>query len=84
MMGALAEFERSLIAERTAAGLEAAKQRGQKLGRKPALPAAQVLHARRPLAAGESPRDVARTLKVGRSTLYRHLPGEDRPRAASP
>ncbi len=33
MFGALAEFERSLISERTKAGLEAAKSRGRKLGR---------------------------------------------------
>lgn len=35
ILGALAEFERSLIVERTQAGLKAAKQRGQKLGRRP-------------------------------------------------
>ena len=37
ILGALAEFERSLIVERTQAGLKAAKQRGAKLGRKPSL-----------------------------------------------
>ena len=35
MMGAVAEFERSLIVERTQAGMSAARRRGQKLGRKP-------------------------------------------------
>ena len=42
MMGALAEFERSLIVERTQAGMDAARRRGQKLGRKPALTPEQV------------------------------------------
>lgn len=73
MMGALAEFERSLIVERTRAGLTAAKRRGVKLGRKPVLTPAQVKHARRLIDDGESPRIVASTLRVARSTLWRAL-----------
>lgn len=71
VMGALAEFERSLIVERTRAGLAAAKQRGAKLGRRPSLTAAQVAHARKLIEAGESPAPVAKSLNVSRSTLYR-------------
>lgn len=74
LMAALAEFERSLIVERTRAGLKAAKRRGVKLGRKPTLTEDQLVHACRLIEQGESPRDVARTLRVHRSTLYRHLP----------
>lgn len=56
MMAALAEFERSLIVERTRAGLKAAKRRGVKLGRKPSLTAAQVARARHLIdAAGRVP-----------------------------
>jgi Site-specific recombinases, DNA invertase Pin homologs len=73
IMGALAEFERSLISERTRAGMSAAKRRGQHLGRRPALTRTQIDHARSLIAAGESPTAVARSLKVGRSTLYRAL-----------
>lgn len=73
MMSALAEFERSLIVERTCAGLTAAKRRGVKLGRKPVLTPAQVKHARRLIDDGESPRIVASTLRVARSTLWRAL-----------
>lgn len=73
MMGALAEFERSLIVERTHAGLRAAKRRGVKVGRKPMLTTAQVAHARRLIDGGESPRTVASTLRVGRTTLWRAL-----------
>jgi DNA invertase Pin-like site-specific DNA recombinase len=74
MMGALAEFERSLIQERTRAGLEAAKKRGARLGRPPALSPAQIKHAKALIAAGEGPDDIAKSLGVGRSTLYRYLP----------
>jgi DNA invertase Pin-like site-specific DNA recombinase len=73
MMAALAEFERSLIVERTRAGLKAAKRRGVKVGRKPTLTQAQVTHARRLIDGGESPRTVASTLRVGRTTLWRAL-----------
>ncbi len=73
MMGALAEFERSLIQERTRAGLDAAKKRGARLGRPLALSPAQIKHAKALIAAGESPHDVAKSLGVGRSTLYRAI-----------
>jgi DNA invertase Pin-like site-specific DNA recombinase len=73
MMGALAEFERSLIAERTKAGLQAAKRRGVKLGRKPKLTEAQVAHARQLMDGGENGRTVARSFGVARSTLYEAL-----------
>lgn len=73
VLGALAEFERSLIVERTQAGLKAAKRRGQKLGRKPSLSDEQRRHARALLAKGESPAAVARLLNVCRATLYNSL-----------
>jgi DNA invertase Pin-like site-specific DNA recombinase len=73
MMGALAEFERSLIAERTRAGLEAAKARGARLGRPAVLSDEQIEDARTLIANGKSVSAVARSLNVGRSTLYRVL-----------
>jgi DNA invertase Pin-like site-specific DNA recombinase len=73
IMGALAEFERGLIVERTQAGIQAAKKRGVHLGRRPSLAAAQIDHARALIERGESPRAVARTMHVGKSTLYRAL-----------
>lgn len=73
MMGALAEFERSLIVERTQAGLEAAKSRGVQLGRRKKLTGKQVEHARALLSSGESGHNVAQSLGVGRATLYRAL-----------
>lgn len=51
IMGALAEFERDLIQERTKAGLRAAKKRGKRLGRPPVLTAAQIAHAKTAIEA---------------------------------
>ena len=73
LLGSLAELERSIIRERTAAGLDAAKARGTRLGRRPKLSAAQVDHARRLIEGGESPSGVARSFGVARSTLYKAL-----------
>jgi DNA invertase Pin-like site-specific DNA recombinase len=73
ILAALAEFERALIVERTQAGLKAAKQRGAKLGRKPALSEEQREHVRELLDRGESPAAVAKLLKVCRGTLYNSL-----------
>ncbi len=77
IMGALAEFERGLIVERTQAGIQAAKKRGVRLGRRPSLAPPQVDHARALIERGESPRAVARTMHVGKSTLYRALKDTD-------
>ncbi len=73
VIGALAEFELALIVERTRAGLNAAKARGVRLGRRPSLTVEQALEARRLINRGEEPRNVARVFGVDRSTLYRHF-----------
>jgi DNA invertase Pin-like site-specific DNA recombinase len=78
MMGALAEFERSLIQERTRAGLSAARQRGVHVGRRPALSVGQIEHAKLLIQNGENPTIVARSFGVGRSTLYRSLSEQER------
>src|SRR6202049_652847 len=73
MIGVLAELERSLISERTRAGVKAAQRRGVKFGRKPKLTPQQIAHARTLLDAGERREDVAALFKVNRVTLYRAL-----------
>ena len=73
LMGALAEFERSLIVERTQAGLASARKRGVRIGRPPALTSAQVKHARKLIESGDRPSSVAASLGVNRATLYRAL-----------
>src|SRR6266705_6859328 len=69
MIGVLAELERSLITERTRAGVKAAKARGVKFGRKPALTPKQLKHARELRAQGMRVEDIADLLPVSRSTL---------------
>jgi len=75
IFGALAEFERQIIRERTRAGLDAARSRGRRPGRKPALTAKDILVARALLADREiNVEEVARRLGVSQATLYRHIP----------
>ena len=73
MIGVLAELERSLISERTRAGVAAAQRRGVKFGRKRKLSQQQVEHARKLLEHGEAPQTVAASFGIGRSTLYRRV-----------
>lgn len=74
MMGALAEFERALIAERTRAGIEAARNRGRRLGRPPKLTPDDILYAAVALASGEVRLgELARTLQVSPLTLSRAM-----------
>ena len=73
MIGVLAELERSLISERTRAGVKAAQRRGVKFGRKLSLTPKQIEHARTLIDNGEARQYVADLLNVGRSTLYRAL-----------
>jgi len=72
-IGILAELERSLISERTRAGVKAAQRRGVKFGRKPKLTPPQITHARKLIDAGERREDVTALLNVDRTTLYRAL-----------
>jgi DNA invertase Pin-like site-specific DNA recombinase len=74
VFGALAEFERELMRERTQAGLRAARARGRQGGRPPKLDPQQVEFARTLMDNPETRvEDVCRTLRISRSTLYRHL-----------
>lgn len=74
VVGALAEFERDLIKERTSAGLASAKARGVRLGRPKAMTDAQIAIARSLKANGElSSGKIADHLGVSRATLYRSL-----------
>lgn len=76
IFASLAEFERSIIRERTRAGLDAARARGRTGGRPPALSEQDCAVAKTLLADPNiTVRDVARRLNVAPSTLYRHLPG---------
>jgi DNA invertase Pin-like site-specific DNA recombinase len=76
IFGALAEFERAVIRERTSAGLQAARERGKKGGR-PRTLGLKDLAAAKAMLADPAIRveDVAARLKVSPATLYRHIPG---------
>jgi DNA invertase Pin-like site-specific DNA recombinase len=72
----LAEFERSIIQERTRAGLAAARERGRLGGRPPALSKEDLSAAKALLRdPAITVEQVAGRLGVAPSTLYRHLPG---------
>lgn len=79
MAGALAEFERCLIVERTRAGVKRAKERGVKFGAEMKL---DVAKAETLLREGASPREVAKRLGVARQTVYNHFPMQERERLA--
>ncbi len=78
IMGAIAEFERDLIRERTSAGLKAARKAGRIGGRPPVMDDHKLNAARSLLAAGTPVKDVATTIGVSVPTLYRWLPGSSR------
>ena len=74
VMGALAEFERDLIRERTMAGLAAARARGRVGGRPPKMTPDKVKVAQEMHASKEyTVEAIAKTVGVSRKTVYRHL-----------
>lgn len=74
IMAAFAQMERDLIRERTRAGLEAARARGRKGGRRPVMTETKKEAAQQLLAAGKAPRQVAESIGVSAATLYRWMP----------
>lgn len=79
IMGALAEFEHSVIRDRVTAGIAAAKKRGKHVGRPRKLTPEQIEHAREAIEEGlQTPAGMAALLGVDHSTLWRAL------RAAKP
>lgn len=73
VMGAFAEFERSLIRERQREGIALAKRRGVYRGRKKRLSDEQADRLRERVAAGEPKAAVARDFGISRETLYQYL-----------
>lgn len=71
IVGAMAEFERDLLIERTNAGLERAKAEGKALGRPAAMTAERQAEALQRLARGEPLATVAKAMQVTRAALYR-------------
>jgi DNA invertase Pin-like site-specific DNA recombinase len=73
IFGALAEFERNLIRERTQAGLTAARARGKKGGRPKALTGKKLSIARDLYERQHPIQEILQTLKISKATLYRYI-----------
>ncbi len=77
VMGAFAEFERSLIHERQREGIALAKLRGAYRGRKKSLSSEQQIEVRRRAMDGEKKAQLAREFGISRETLYQYLKQSD-------
>jgi DNA invertase Pin-like site-specific DNA recombinase len=73
LFGALGQFERDLIRERTRAGLVAAEARGRKGGRRPVVTAEKLRRAREIIGKGLTVREAAMRIRVGKTALYEAL-----------
>ena len=73
VFGALGQFERDLVRERTRAGLKAAQARGRRGGRKPVVTEEKLLRARQLMAKGFTAREAAARIRVGKTTHYNAL-----------
>jgi len=74
VMASLAQMERELLAERTKAGLAAAKAKGRVGGRKRKMTQSKIESAKQLLSSGTLPKDVAQNLGISVPTLYRWIP----------
>lgn len=74
VMASLSQMERELLIERTKAGLESARLQGRKGGRKRSMTESKLEFAKKLIAAGTTPKLVAKNLGVSIATLYRWIP----------
>lgn len=80
IFGALAEFERDIIRERTQAGLSAARARGRKGGRPKALTPKKIQQLQTlSKDTTNTINDICRTLNISRATFYRYLNAKHKP-----
>lgn len=77
VMASLAQMERELMAERTKAGLAAAKAKGRVGGRRRKMTPSKIESAKQLLSSGLLPRDVAENLGISIPTLYRWIPASE-------
>jgi DNA invertase Pin-like site-specific DNA recombinase len=73
VMGAFAEFERSLIRERQLEGIAVAKQAGVYKGRKREMTEERIAEIKQRVANGDKKAVIARDLGISRETLYQYL-----------
>lgn len=72
-MGAVAEFERSIINERTREGREIARSKGVIFGRKPKLTPKQIAQIKKERADGKTANAIAIDFDISRKSVYRAL-----------
>ena len=84
VMASLAQMERELIVDRPREGLRAARAKGRVGGRKRSMTDSKVASARKLLASGVPPREVAENLGVSVPTLYRWVPASSLDEASPP
>ena len=77
LLGAVAEFERDLINERRNEGMEKAKERGVRFGRKPKLSDAEAEELRSAYREGEKPSELMKRFGVSKATFYRLCPSDE-------
>jgi DNA invertase Pin-like site-specific DNA recombinase len=82
IFGALGQFERDLIRERTRAGLDAAAARGRKGGRKPVVTDDKLRRAQALVDGGLTVREAAARMKIGKTALYGALAEARQPEKA--
>ncbi len=75
LVGALAEFERAIISERTKMSMKAAKASGTKTGRPTTMTIDKIKMAKKLAQRDLAPTIIARRIGLSVSTLYRYLPG---------
>lgn len=73
IMGAFAEFERSLIKERQVEGIKLAQKKGVYKGRKRSLGMEKIEELKKRISNGEPKSHVAKEFKISRETLYQYL-----------
>ena len=76
LLGAVAEFERDLIAERQTEGIEKAKAKGVKFGRRKKLTPEQVEELQAASRAGETRQELMKRFDISKSTFHRLCPSE--------
>ncbi|NGX05924.1 resolvase [Mycobacteroides franklinii] len=73
LLAAVATMEREVLAERTKAGLAAARSRGAKIGRPRSLSAADLQHAKMLFDGGSAAEEIAASFRCSKRTVYRAL-----------
>jgi DNA invertase Pin-like site-specific DNA recombinase len=73
MLGAIAQFETEIRAERQMDGIQRAKERGVRFGRQPSLTEGQIVELRQRRQQGELIKSLMKDYEISKATIYRYL-----------